>query len=62
MFRKADVIASLAYAEMYLVLANLFMGFDMKLAPGSVEGMEWDDRVVAHSKKELRIRVKSRTA
>jgi hypothetical protein len=53
---------SLAYAEMYLVLANLFTTFDMKLAPGSREGMEWDDRVVAHSKKNLRILVKSKTA
>lgn len=53
---------SLAYAEMYLVLANLFTGFDMELAPGSREGMEWDDRVVAHSKQNLRILVKSRTA
>jgi hypothetical protein len=34
----------------------------MKLAPGSREGMEWNDRVVAHSKKNLRIFVKSKTA
>lgn len=47
---------------MYLVLANLFTTFDMELAPGTVEGMEWEDRVVAHSKKSLRIRVKSRKA
>jgi hypothetical protein len=47
---------------MYLVLANLFTSFDMELAPGSIEGMEWDDLVVAHCKKNLRIFVKSRTA
>lgn len=47
---------------MYLVLANLFTTFDMKLAPGSIEGMEWEDRVVAHSKKSLRVLVKSRKA
>ncbi|CAG8074955.1 unnamed protein product, partial [Penicillium nalgiovense] len=60
---RTDCIGkTLAYAEMYLVLANLFTGFDMELAPGSREGMEWDDRVVAHSKQNLRILVKSRTA
>ncbi|GAB1191743.1 hypothetical protein APSETT444_000925 [Aspergillus pseudonomiae] len=60
---RTDCIGkTLAYAEMYLVLANLFTSFDMTLAPGSREGMEWDDRVVAHSKQNLRILVKSKTA
>lgn len=48
---------NLAYAELYLVMANLFTRFDMELGPGSVEGMEWLDRVVIHPKKNLRIKV-----
>lgn len=60
---RTDCIGkTLAYAEMYLVLANLFTTFDMELAPGSIEGMEWEDRVVAHSKKSLRVIAKSRKA
>ncbi|KAL7892318.1 cytochrome P450 [Trichoderma sp. SZMC 28014] len=60
---RTDCIGkTLAWAEMYLILANLFTTFEMELAPGSIEGMEWEDRVVIQAKKNLRVLVKSRKA
>ena len=45
---------------MHLILANLFTRFEVELAPGSHEDMKWLDRVIVHSKRNLRIRVKSK--
>lgn len=58
--RSPDERASLAYAEMHIVLANLFSRFSLELTTGSHEGMEWVDRVVIHPKRNLRIKVKPR--
>lgn len=40
------------------MLANLFTRFHLELTPGSHQGMEWQDRVIVHSKKNLRIKVR----
>ncbi|KAJ8063557.1 hypothetical protein OCU04_007429 [Sclerotinia nivalis] len=56
---RTDCIGkNLAYAEMHLVLANLFTRFDLELAPGSHNDMQWMDRVIVHPKHNLRIKVK----
>lgn len=43
---------------MHLVLSNLFIRFDLELTMGSIEGMQWLDRVIVHSKKNLRVKVR----
>ena len=45
---------------MHIVLANLFMRFDLELTPSSHDDMVWMDRVIVHSKQNLRIKVKAR--
>jgi hypothetical protein len=40
------------------MLANLFTRFHLELTPGSHEGMGWRDRVIVHSKTNLRIKVR----
>lgn len=45
---------------MHLILANLFSRFHLELTPGSHDGMQWMDRVIVHSKRNLRITVKPR--
>ncbi|MCJ1239560.1 hypothetical protein MMC14_007558 [Varicellaria rhodocarpa] len=58
---RTDCIGkNLAYAEMHIVLANLFMRFDLELTPSSHDDMVWMDRVIVHSKQNLRIKVKAR--
>ncbi|KAI3332286.1 hypothetical protein HD806DRAFT_519060 [Xylariaceae sp. AK1471] len=52
----------LAYAEMRLILANLFARYEV-LPPTSTrvhEDMVWIDRVIVHSTRNLRIKVKTR--
>ncbi|KAI1636385.1 cytochrome P450 [Biscogniauxia mediterranea] len=58
---RTDCIGkTLAYAEMHLILANLFTRFEVLPTPNIHDDMVWIDRVIVHSKKNLRIRVKPR--
>ncbi|KAK4113198.1 cytochrome P450 [Canariomyces notabilis] len=58
---RTDCIGkNLAYAEMHLVLANLFSRYQLELTPGSDEAMVWLDRVIVHPAKNLRIKVRAR--
>jgi hypothetical protein len=45
---------------MHLILANLFTRFDVELTPRGHEDMEWIDRVIVHSRRNLRIKVKAK--
>jgi hypothetical protein len=51
---------SLAYAEMHLILANLFRRFEVQPTPNIDKDMVWVDRVIVHSTRNLRIKVKSK--
>ncbi|KAI0441398.1 cytochrome P450 [Xylaria telfairii] len=58
---RTDCIGkTLAYAEMHLILANLFVRYDVLATPHVHEDMVWVDRVIVHSKKNLRIKVRKR--
>ncbi|KAK4223162.1 Trichodiene oxygenase [Podospora fimiseda] len=58
---RTDCIGkNLAFAEMHIVLANMFAKYEVELMPGSDENMVWLDRVIVHPVKNLRIKVKTR--
>ncbi|KUI64500.1 Trichodiene oxygenase [Cytospora mali] len=58
---RTDCIGkTLAYAEMHLILANLFARFEVEGTPHVHEDMVWIDRVIVHSTRNLRIKVKGR--
>lgn len=60
--RLADhVSCSLAYAEMHLMLANLFSHFHLELLPDADEVMVWEDRVIMHPHGFLHVKAKRRT-
>lgn len=43
---------------MHIVLANLFMRYEVLPTPNVHDDMLWIDRVIVHSKRNLRIRLK----
>ncbi|PGH13222.1 hypothetical protein AJ79_03780 [Helicocarpus griseus UAMH5409] len=51
---------TLAIAEVQIMIANLFTTFDLELLPGHAEDMEILDRVIVHSRRNLKVRMKSR--
>lgn len=51
---------SLAYAEMHLMLANLFYRYELEMLPGTHEAMKWEDRVIMHPHDFLHVKVKRR--
>ncbi|KAJ2985737.1 hypothetical protein NUW58_g5372 [Xylaria curta] len=58
---RTDCIGkTLAYAEMHLILANLFSRYEVLPTPHVHEDMIWVDRVIVHSKKNLRIKDRER--
>jgi cytochrome P450 len=62
-FSKGDricVASNLAYAEAYLVLANLFRKFEMEPWETTAEDMEWRDHAVARPMKKLQVLAKRR--
>ncbi|KAI1442050.1 cytochrome P450 [Annulohypoxylon stygium] len=59
---RTDCIGkTLAYAEMHIVLANLFTRYEVLSTPHVHEDMVWRDRVIVHSTKNLRIIVKAKS-
>ncbi|KAI0201516.1 cytochrome P450 [Astrocystis sublimbata] len=60
---RTDCIGkNLAWAEMYLMLANLFSRYDLELADGAHEAMQWGDRVIMHPHGFLHVKAKTRAA
>ncbi|RWA06751.1 hypothetical protein EKO27_g8359 [Xylaria grammica] len=60
---RTDCIGkTLAYAEMHLLLGNLFARYEILPTPNIHEDMVWVDRVIVHSTRNLRIKVKKRQA
>ncbi|KAI0485717.1 cytochrome P450 [Xylaria cf. heliscus] len=58
---RTDCIGkTLAYAEMHLILGNLFARYEVLPTPRVHEDMVWKDRVIVHSTRNLRIKVKKR--
>lgn len=53
---------SLAWAEMYLMLANLFSRYELELASDADEVMKWEDRVIMHPHGFLHVKAKARAA
>ena len=52
------IICSLAYLEIYTVLATFFSRFDMELlSPTTEEGLAWSDHGVAVFKSPLKVRI-----
>lgn len=45
---------------MHLILANLLTRFEVLATPHLHEDMAWIDRVIVHSTRNLRIKVKSK--
>lgn len=56
----ADCLSSLAWAEMYVALAYLFVGFDMQLFETGPREMRWKDHGVAHTVGQLKVLAKPR--
>ncbi|KAF4997551.1 hypothetical protein FGRMN_3756 [Fusarium graminum] len=46
---------NLAFTEMHLILANVFMTYDIELCPGSDEAMVMTDRAIARPTSNLRV-------
>ncbi|KAI1741372.1 cytochrome P450 [Xylaria scruposa] len=60
---RTDCIGkNLAWAEMYLMLANLFTRYELELASDAHEAMKWEDRVIMHPHGFLHVKAKARTA
>ncbi|RYP39085.1 hypothetical protein DL767_002348 [Monosporascus sp. MG133] len=58
---RTDCIGkNLAWAEMYLMLANLFTRYNLEMAPDAHEAMKWGDRVIMHPHGFLHIKVTPR--
>ncbi|KAJ8132254.1 hypothetical protein O1611_g1370 [Lasiodiplodia mahajangana] len=58
---RTDCIGkNLAWAEMYLMLANLFSRYRLELVDGSHEAMRWEDRVIMHPHGFLHVRATPR--
>ncbi|KAG9571188.1 hypothetical protein KCU71_g481, partial [Aureobasidium melanogenum] len=58
---RTDCIGkNLAYAEMHLMLANLFYRYELEMLPGTHEAMKWEDRVIMHPHDFLHVKVKRR--
>jgi hypothetical protein len=53
---------SLAWAEMHLMLANLFSRYELELASDAHEAMKWEDRVIMHPHGFLHVKAKARAA
>ncbi|KAI1975531.1 hypothetical protein LOZ55_004632 [Ophidiomyces ophidiicola] len=49
---------NLAYAEAYIVIANILTKFDLELLPGTAKDMEILDRVIVHSRRNLRVKMR----
>ncbi|XDG09714.1 hypothetical protein ABKA04_009329 [Annulohypoxylon sp. FPYF3050] len=59
---RTDCIGkTLAYAEMHIVLANLFTRYEVLPTHHVHDDMVWRDRVIVHSTKNLRIIVKAKS-
>ncbi|KAI3329671.1 cytochrome P450 [Ustulina deusta] len=58
---RTDCIGkTLAFAEMHLILSNLFARYEVLPTPHVHQDMVWIDRVIVHSTRNLRINVKPR--
>ena len=51
---------SVAWAEMHLVLANLFSDFDMVLYETTEKDVEWCDHAALHLRGKVQIKVQER--
>jgi cytochrome P450 len=52
---------SLAYAELYLVLATLLDRYEFQLWETTKEDMEWDDMGITHPRGKLKVLAKKRS-
>ncbi|KAI5842353.1 cytochrome P450 [Tricharina praecox] len=62
-FSKGDrgcLGVNLAYAELYLVLANLLTRYEIELWETNSERMEWSDHGVARPKERIQVKVRRR--